>query len=55
MYFRLQGYPSPHLIVPIGYCQTTLKLVTLCQFARWHKTPFPAPLLGAIIPSTAHH
>lgn len=46
---RPQGYPSPHLIVPIGYCQTTLKPGGLCQFSRWHKTPRPAPLLGAIL------
>lgn len=32
MYCRLQGYPSPHLIVPIGYCQTTSKPGGLWQF-----------------------
>jgi hypothetical protein len=37
MYCRLQGYLSPHLIVPIRYQKILQRGKTLCQFFKWHR------------------
>ncbi len=46
MYCRPQGYPSPHLIVPIRYHSTVPNGEILCHLVNWTNVALKHPKAG---------